>query len=124
MSLARKFNEDFKNLIKTVIFLLQVGFIGDFLPDCPFKLYFQQLKFWHRFSPWFYLILLCFFMSLDRKFNEDFKNVLKTVIFQLQVGFTGDFLPGCPSKLCFKQFKFWHHFSRRLDFVVFFYVSG
>jgi len=27
-------------------------------------------------------------MLLDRKFNEDSKNVLKTVIFSLQVGFT------------------------------------
>jgi len=35
----RKFNEDFKNLLKTVIFLLQVGFTGDFVPDFSFKLY-------------------------------------------------------------------------------------
>jgi len=44
-----------------------------------------------------------FFMSLDRKFNEDSKNVLTTVIFSLQVGFTGDFVPDCSYKLCF-----WH----------------
>jgi len=31
-------------------------------------------------------------MLLDRKFNEDSKNVLKTVIFLLQVGFTGNFV--------------------------------
>jgi len=31
-------------------------------------------------------------MSLDRKFNENSKNVLETVIFSLQVGFTGDFV--------------------------------
>jgi len=30
---------------------------------------------------------------LDRKFNEDSKNVLKTVIFALKVGLTGDFVP-------------------------------
>jgi len=37
-----------------------------------------------------------FFMSVDGKFNGDSKNVLKTVIFVLQVGFTGDFDPDCP----------------------------
>jgi len=31
-------------------------------------------------------------MLLDRKFNENSKNVLKTVIFLLQVGFTGYFV--------------------------------
>jgi len=33
--------------------------------------------------------------------------VLKTVIFLLQVGFTGDFVPGCSFKLSFWQFKLW-----------------
>jgi len=42
---------------------------------------------------------------LDRKFDEDSKNVLKTVIFSLQVGFTGNFVPDCPFKLYFCQFK-------------------
>jgi len=44
------------------------------------------------------LILLhfdVFFMSLDRKFNEDSKNVLKIVTFSLQVGFSGNFVAGC-----------------------------
>jgi len=44
-------------------------------------------------------------MSLDRKFSEDSKSVLKTVIFSLQVGFTSDFVPGCLLKLSFWQFK-------------------
>jgi len=44
-------------------------------------------------------------MLSDGKFNEDSKNVLKTVIFLLQVGFIGDFVPDCPFKLCFWQFK-------------------
>jgi len=52
-----------------------------------------------------------FFMSLDRKFNEDSKNVLKTVIFVLQVGFTSDFDTESPGKLSFWQFNFLHHFS-------------
>jgi len=49
------------------------------------------------------LDFVVFFMLLDRKFNEDSKNVLKTVIFSLQVGFTGDF----PDSLLnfFKNFK-------------------
>jgi len=41
-----------------------------------------------------------FFMLPDRKFNGDSKNVLKTVIFSLQVTFTGDFVLVCPFKLC------------------------
>jgi len=44
-----------------------------------------------------------FFMLLDRKFNEDFKNVLKTVIFSLQVGLTNNFISIC--KLCSKVAK-------------------
>jgi len=36
-------------------------------------------------------------MLLDRKFNEDSKNVIKTVIFSLQVGFTVNFVPDCLS---------------------------
>jgi len=36
---------------------------------------------------------------LDRKFDEDFKNVLKTVIFSLQVGLTDDFIFDCSLKL-------------------------
>jgi len=41
-------------------------------------------------------------MLSDRKFNEDLKNLLKTVIFLLQVGFTDDFVPDYPFKLCSK----------------------
>jgi len=37
------------------------------------------------------LNFVVFFRSLNRKFNEDSNNVLKTVIFLLQVGFTGQF---------------------------------
>jgi len=40
-------------------------------------------------------------MSFDRKFNEDSKNMLKTVIFVLQVGFTSCFDPDSPGKLSF-----------------------
>jgi len=47
-----------------------------------------------------------FFRLLNTKFNEDSKNVLKTVIFLLQVGFTANFVPDCFFKLCFWQFKF------------------
>jgi len=36
-----------------------------------------------------------FFMLLDRKFNEDSKNVVKIVIFSLQVGFSGNFVAEC-----------------------------
>jgi len=35
-------------------------------------------------------------MLFDGKFNEDSKNVLKIVIFPLQVGFTSDFATDCP----------------------------
>jgi len=40
-----------------------------------------------------------FFVSVDRKFNEDSKNVLKTVLFSLQVASTGNFVLDCPFKL-------------------------
>jgi len=36
---------------------------------------------------------------------KDYKNVVKIVIFLLQVELTGDFGPDCPFKLCFWQFK-------------------
>jgi len=51
------------------------------------------------------LNFVVFFRLLNRKFYEEFKNVLKTVIFSLQVGFTDDFVSDCPFKLCFCQFK-------------------
>jgi len=44
---------------------------------------------------------LMFLRLLDRKFNKNSKNVLKTVIFSLLVGFKGDFVPDCSYKLCF-----------------------
>jgi len=47
------------------------------------------------------LNFVAFFRLLVRKINEDSKNVVKTVIFSLQVSFTGDFVSGCPFKLCF-----------------------
>jgi len=31
----RKFNENSKNVLKTIIFLVKVGFTGDYVPDCP-----------------------------------------------------------------------------------------
>jgi len=46
-----------------------------------------------------------FFRLWDRKFNEDSKNVLKTVILSLQVSFTDDFVSDCLFKLRFRQFK-------------------
>jgi len=54
----------------------------------------------------------------------DSKNVLKTVIFSLQVDFTGHFVHDCQFKLYFWQLKF-SVFSPPLpDFVMFFYVVG
>jgi len=88
-------------MLKTVIVSLQVGFTGNFVPDSPLKLCFWQFKLSHSLSHLLYQILWCFFRFLDRKFNEDFKNILKIVIFSLQVGFTGGFATDCPFKLCF-----------------------
>jgi len=42
-----------------------------------------------------------FLKLLDRKFNGGSKNVFKSVIFLLQVGFTGDSLFDFPFKQCF-----------------------
>jgi len=73
------------------------------------------------FRPDFTWFCSVYFMSLDRKFNGDSKNVLKTVIFFLEVGFTGDFVPDCLFKLDFWQFT--PLFSLTLyDFVIFFSV--
>jgi len=41
------------------------------------------------------------FRLFDRKFDEDSKNLLKLLIFSLQVDFTSDFVPDCSFKLCF-----------------------
>jgi len=63
---------------------------------------------------------VCFFRLLDRKFNEDSKNVLKTVILSLQLGFY--------PKLSFQTvlltvYNLTPLFSLTLsDFVVFLYV--
>jgi len=46
------------------------------------------------------------FVVFFRLLNEDIKNVLKTDIFLLQVGFTSDFVTYGPFNLCFCQFKF------------------
>jgi len=93
-------------MLKTVIFSLQVGFRGHFIRDYPFNLGFWQIKLWHCFSRCLYQIFWIFFRLLDRKFDEDSKNVLTTVIFSLQVGFTVHFILECPFKLCLWQIKF------------------
>jgi len=62
-----KFNEDFKNVLKTVIFLLQVE-TGNFVLDCHFKLFLAVQTLTPLFSqtvPNF----VVFFRLLDRKFN-------------------------------------------------------
>jgi len=64
MSLDRKFDEDFKNVLKTVIFSPQVGLTGNFVLDCSFKLSFWQLKLLHHFSFWLYWIFWCFLCHL------------------------------------------------------------
>jgi len=63
-------------------------------------------------------------MSLNRKFNEDSKNVLKNMIRSLQMGFTCYFVPDCSFKLCFFAIQTLtaFFFLTVLDFVVFFYV--
>jgi len=66
---------------------------------CQFKLCFWQFEI---LTPLFSLTVPnfeMFFMLLNRKFNKDPKNVLKTVICSLQMGFTGDFVTDCPLKL-------------------------
>jgi len=101
MSLDRKFSEDYKNVLKTVIFPFQVGFTSDFVADCSFKLYFFSVQ---TLTLLFSLTVpdfFEFFMSLNRKFSEDYKNVLKTVIFPFQVGLTSDFVSDCFFKLSF-----------------------
>jgi len=52
-----------------------------------------------------------FFKSLDKKFNGDSKNLLKTVIFSLQVGFKGDLVPDYFSNCVFSSSNFDRRFS-------------
>jgi len=55
-------------------------------------------------SPLFSLTVpnyVLFLMLLDSNFNEDSKNVLKIIIFSLQMRFTSDFVFDCLFKLCF-----------------------
>jgi len=50
-------------------------------------------------TPLFFLTVpnfAVFSQLVDRKFNKDSKNVLKTVIFSLQMGFTDNFVPDYP----------------------------
>jgi len=100
MSLNRKFNEDSKNGLKTVIFLTPNGFYKRFCPWLSFQTVFLAIQILTAFFSLTVLDFALYFMSLDKKFKDDSKNVLKTVIFLLQVGFTGDFVSDCPFKLC------------------------
>jgi len=69
--------------------------------------------------------ILYFFVLLDRKFNEDSKNVLKTVIFVLQMGFTSNFSLTVLSNCVFGSLYFDTFFSLNVpNFVVFFQVIG
>jgi len=98
-----------------------VGFKGDFVLDCQIVFLSDQIL-----IPLFSMTLhdiVVFFMSLGRKLNEDSKNVFKTVIFLLQVGFTGDFVLDCRIVFLADQ-MLTPFFSLTLhDFVVF-YVVG
>jgi len=38
----------------------------------------------------------------------------------LKVGFTSDFVPDCPFKLCF--FKLWHRFSHWLYLILYYFL--
>jgi len=49
--------------------------------------------------------IVFFVRLLDMKFYENSRNVLKTVILSLQVGFIDDFVRDSPFKVCFWQFK-------------------
>jgi len=108
MPLDRKCNEDSKNVLKNMIQSFKVGFAGNFVPEYHFKHSNCVFLAIQTLTPFYSLTVpdfVLFFMPLDRKFNEDSKNVLKNVIQLLQVGFTGDFVLDYHFKLCFWQFK-------------------
>jgi len=56
----RKFNEDFKNVLKIVIRALQVGFTNDLVADCPFNRHLYSLNFDRTFLP-DSTVFYCFF---------------------------------------------------------------
>jgi len=114
-------------VLKTVIFSLQMGFTADFVPDCAFYLFFcvsDRSNFDTAFLPDCTKLCKYFFRLFDRKFKKDSKNVIKTVIFSLQMGFTADFVPDCPFYLCFCQFKYWHRFSPWLYQILLWFFLG
>jgi len=43
---------------------------------------------------------------MNRKFNENSKNLLKNVILSLQVSFTGDVVADCPLNIAFCTLNF------------------
>jgi len=63
------------------------GFYKRFCSRLSFQTVFLTVQ---TLTPLFSLTVPNFFMLLDRKFNEDSKNVLKNMIRSLQVGFTGN----------------------------------
>jgi len=70
-------------------------------------------------APFFLTVpnFVVFFKLLDRKYKEDSKNVLKTVIFSLQVSLTGNFVFDRQTVL--KSCKNWglEKFSSSIQFV-------
>jgi len=88
-----------------------VGFTSHFLAHWSLNRHFFTVQILTALFSLTVLKFLCFFRLLDRKFNEESKNVLKNVIRSLQVGFRSHFLADCSLNRHFLQFKFWQRFS-------------
>jgi len=93
MSLGKKFNDDSKNVLKTSIFSLQVGFTGLFLSLTVLSNCVYGSSNFDTAFPLTVQNFVVFFKLHKRKFNKYSKKVLKTVISSLQVDLTSYFVP-------------------------------
>jgi len=74
-------------VLKTVSFFLQGFFLSDFILSGFFKLCFLGIQMLTAFFSLTVHDFVVFIRSSDRKFSEDSKNVIKNMIWSLQVGF-------------------------------------
>jgi len=61
-------------------------------------------------------VVVFFFRLLNRQFNKGSKNVLKTIIFLLRVGFKSDFVPDCPVQISDHNLKYFQYLLHQTSF--------
>jgi len=105
MSLDRKFNEDSKYVLKIVIFLLQVGFIGYFVPDCFSKCVSGSSNFDPFFHPDFTVIRKFNGKQIFSYFKWLLLAILSLTVLSNCVSGSSNFAPFSPLLLVLKQYR-------------------